>query len=311
MSFAQEVKNEIVKLDISETAMLAQLSAIIRINGSLVFSKGVSLIDIKTENAAIARHVFILVKNKYNITPTLLTKKKVNLNKKNIYIVRIDKDVEKILSDLSISDGHLILNSVPKEYIVDDGENKSAYLRGAFLASGSINDPKTSRYHQEITVDDESLAEFIKELMNSYDLNAKVIRRKKGYVVYIKEAEKISDFLRVINASNALLYFEDIRIYRDHKNMTNRLNNCEQANIEKSMEAAQNQIKNIHLIEEHIGLNSLDDKLKEAAVLRLRYKDASLKELSEIISKETKTPITKSGLSHRFNKIAKIAKRFK
>ena len=95
MSFAQEVKNEIVKLDISETAMLAQLSAIIRINGSLVFSKGVSLIDIKTENAAIARHVFILVKNKYNITPTLLTKKKVNLNKKNIYIVRIDKDVEK------------------------------------------------------------------------------------------------------------------------------------------------------------------------------------------------------------------------
>ncbi len=311
MSFAQEVKNEIVKLDISETAMLAQLSAIIRINGSLVFSKGVSLIDIKTENAAIARHVFILVKNKYNITPTLLTKKKVNLNKKNIYIVRIDKDVEKILSDLSISDGHLILNSVPKEYIVDDGENKSAYLRGAFLASGSINDPKTSRYHQEITVDDESLAEFIKELMNSYDLNAKVIRRKKGYVVYIKEAEKISDFLRVINASNALLYFEDIRIYRDHKNMTNRLNNCEQANIEKSMEAAQNQIKNIHLIEEHIGLNSLDDKLKEAAVLRLRYEDASLKELSEIISKETKTPITKSGLSHRFNKIAKIAKRFK
>ena len=311
MSFAQEVKNEIVKLDISETAMLAQLSAIIRINGSLVFSKGVSLIDIKTENAAIARHVFILVKNKYNITPTLLTKKKVNLNKNNIYIVRIDKDVEKILSDLSISDGHLILNSVPKEYIVDDGENKSAYLRGAFLASGSINDPKTSRYHQEITVDDESLAEFIKELMNSYDLNAKVIRRKKGYVVYIKEAEKISDFLRVINASNALLYFEDIRIYRDHKNMTNRLNNCEQANIEKSMEAAQNQIKNIHLIEEHIGLNSLDDKLKEAAVLRLRYEDASLKELSEIISKETKTPITKSGLSHRFNKIAKIAKRFK
>ena len=117
--------------------------------------------------------------------------------------------------------------------------------------------------------------------------------------------------MRVINASNALLYFEDIRIYRDHKNMTNRLNNCEQANIEKSMEAAQNQIKNIHLIEEHIGLNSLDDKLKEAAVLRLRYEDASLKELSEIISKETKTPITKSGLSHRFNKIAKIAKRFK
>jgi DNA-binding protein WhiA len=130
-------------------------------------------------------------------------------------------------------------------------------------------------------------------------------------MIYIKEAEKIGDFLRMINAISALLYFEDIRIYRDHKNMTNRLNNCEQANVDKVIETANNQVRDIELIEKNGGLDLLDEKTKLAAVYRLKYKEASLQELSEIISLETGNPLTKPGLHHRFNKIKKLAQKIR
>ena len=130
-------------------------------------------------------------------------------------------------------------------------------------------------------------------------------------MIYIKEAEKLGDFLRMINAISALLYFEDIRIYRDHKNMTNRLNNCEQANVDKIIETANNQVKDIELIESIGGLDLLDDKVKIAAIYRKKYKEASLVELSEIITMETGVPITKSGLHHRFTKIKDLASKIR
>ena len=130
-------------------------------------------------------------------------------------------------------------------------------------------------------------------------------------MVYVKEAEKIGDFLRLIEAMNALFYFEDIRIYRDHKNMTNRLNNCEQANVDKIIETANNQLNDISKIESINGLELLDDKTKEAAIYRKKYPEVSLAELSEIISLETGNKITKSGLYHRFNKIKEMAKKIK
>jgi len=138
-----------------------------------------------------------------------------------------------------------------------------------------------------------------------------VIKKDNKYMIYVKEAEKIGDFLRMINAINALLYFEDIRIYRDHKNMTNRLNNCEQANVDKIIETASKQVNDIQLIENTTGLDLLDDKTKVAATYRLKYREASLVELSEIISMETGTPITKSGLHHRFNKIKELANKIR
>ena len=130
-------------------------------------------------------------------------------------------------------------------------------------------------------------------------------------MVYIKEAEKIGDFLRIIEANDAVMYYEDIRIYRDHKNMTNRLNNMEQANTEKIINSCNNQIEDIELIFDKLGKDSLDDKTLIAATYRIKYPESSLQELSEIMSLEIGKPITKSGLNHRMRKIKEIASRLK
>ena len=158
----------------------------------------------------------------------------------------------------------------------------------------------------EFIIDEIEEANFIQELLNEFYLNSKVLTRDKGYMVYIKEAEKIGDFLRLIQASSAVLYYEDIRIYRDHKNMTNRLNNCEQANIDKIVETATRQIEDIEYLKENLGIELLDDKTKEVILYREKYPEASLLELSEIITYETGKPITKSGLNHRFRKIREL-----
>ena len=199
----------------------------------------------------------------------------------------------------------------PANYIIDSEEEARAYLRGCFLSKGSINDPKTSRYHLEFLIDNKQEANFIKELLNSFYLNSKVLAREKGYMVYLKEAEKIGDFLRIISANQAVLYYEDIRIYRDHKNMTNRLNNCEQANIDKIIETATKQIEEIKYLKDNLGIELLDDKTKEVISYREKYPEASLQELSEIITYETGKPITKSGLNHRFRKIRELVSKMK
>ena len=195
---------------------------------------------------------------------------------------------------------------IPDEYIYSDDELVRAYLRGLFLSSGSINDPKTSKYHLELLVDTLEYAEFISKLLNDNDLNSRVISREKKYMVYIKEAEKISDFLRIIKAYNAVMYYEDIRIYRDHKNMTNRLNNCEQANMDKIFFTASNQIKDIEKLKEYNMLDVIDDKRKIVIDYRIKYPELSLAELSEVISEETGNNISKSGLNHRFRKIKEM-----
>ena len=198
---------------------------------------------------------------------------------------------------------------VPKEYIISDEEQLRAYLRGVFIVSGSVNDPKTSRYHLEFILDTKDYATFISNLLNSYNLNSKIIKREKNYTVYIKEAEKISDFLRIIKAFSAVMYFEDIRIYRDHKNMTNRLNNCEQANTDKIFMTASKQVKDIEKLYELGMVDLLDEKLKVVIEYRMKYRESSLQELADIISLETGVEITKSGLNHRFRKIKEILER--
>ena len=163
----------------------------------------------------------------------------------------------------------------------------------------------------ELLIDKPTEAIFIQKLLNIFDLNAKILNRDKGYMIYIKEAERISDFLKIIGAVKAVLYFEDVRIYHDKKNHTNRLNNCEQANTDKIVSSAQTQLKNIEILEENVAIELLDDKTKEALEYRKKYPEASLKELSEIITLETNNKITKSGLNHRFRKINELATRLK
>jgi hypothetical protein len=299
------VKSEVSKIETLNMEKIAELSAIFR-NISSVDKE----IKITTENASVARRIFNLVKDLYGINAKIVVRRGYNFNKSYLYILQIDHNINKILSDLSIfEDSKYLL--IPKKYIVDDEDLTRAYLRGLFMAVGSINDPKKSRYHLEFLVDSDKYAEFISSLLNTYNLNGKCLKRENKYMIYIKEAEKISDFLRIINASNAVLYYEDIRIYRDHKNMTNRLNNCEQANVDKIIMTANEQIREIELIKSIGGLDLLDPKIRDVAIYRVKYPEASLAELSEIISIETGNIITKSGLHHRFNKIKLLAQKIK
>lgn len=302
MSFTSTIKNEVSKLDTIETENIAELSALIRNIGKYQ-EQG---IKITTENASVARRIFGLLKNMYGIIAKITVRKGYNYNKNFIYMLDINHKTEIILKDLSLLDDNIYLN-IPKPYIVDDHDLKRAYLRGLFLAIGSINDPKKSRYHLEFLVDDEDYAKFVCEILNHFLLNARYIKRDNKYMIYLKEAEKIGDFLRIMNANKAILYFENIRIYRNHKNMTNRLNNCEQANVDKMIMAASTQIKEIEQLEESGAFELLDEKVKEVARYRKKYPEASLLELSEIITLETKTSITKSGLHHRLKKIHDFA----
>ena len=300
VSFTSIVKNELSKLELDEIESISFLSAIFKNSADI---KDTS-IKISTENSSVARNIFNIIKKMYNINLKITVRRGYNYNKNYIYILETKQKVKKIIDDLSLN------SNIPSTYIVDDDVLIRTYLRGLFISCGSINDPKKSRYHLEFIVNNLEYANFIKDKLNIYYLNSKILRRDNRYMIYIKEAEKIGDFLRMINAIQALLYYEDIRIYRDHKNMTNRLNNCEQANVDKIIATSQSQINDIKLIESE-SLDLLDEKTRQAAQYRLKYPDASLLELSEIISMETGSKITKPGLHHRFNKIKDLANRIR
>ena len=305
MSFTTTIKEEISRIDNTKSESIAELSGFMRNNGS--YSD--TTIDLVSENATVVKRVYKLCKDLYDITCEIETRKGNNFSKNNLYLIMIDDKVDFILKDLSVIDENGEYLPQPASYIADSEAEIRAYLRGSFLTKGSINDPKTSRYHLEFLIDEREEAEFIQKLLNNFSLNSKILSREKGYMVYIKEAEKIGDFLRIISAFNAVLYYEDIRIYRDHKNMTNRLNNCEQANIDKIVETATKQLEDIRYLKENLGIELLDDKTKEIIEYREKYPEASLLELSEIISYETGKSITKSGLNHRFRKIRELAEK--
>ncbi len=307
MSFTTTIKEEISRIKNTRLESISELSGFFRNNGTCTDTT----IDLVTENATVAKRIYQLVKDLYDVTCEIETRKNMNFSKNNLYLIMISEKVDFILKDLSIIDevGNFLI--FPKDFILGSQEEICAYIRGVFLAKGSINDPKTARYHLEFLLDEKEEANFFSRLLNGFDLNSKILVREKGYMVYIKEAEKIGDFLRIIQANQAVLYFEDIRIYRDHKNMTNRLNNCEQANIDKIIETATKQVEDIEYLRKNLGLELLDEKTSEVAKYRLKYPESSLLELSEIISYETGKSITKSGLNHRFRKIRELVNQMK
>ena len=305
VSYASEVKKELTKLVVHPEHARVELSALLRMNGSLSLQNHHFVLTATTENAAIARRIFSLIKQKYGIESELLVRKKMKLKKNNQYLVRLNQDVNKILEDLDILDesGLSINTDVPLEVINEDQRMRS-YLRGAFLATGSVNNPETSRYHLEIYSLYETHNEGIAKMMNHFNLNARTTKRRNGFIVYLKEAEKIADFLQLIGATNSMLKFEDIRIVRDMRNSVNRLVNCENANINKTVAAAERQIDNIKHLQATVGLDSLPDKLREIAVLRLENPEVSLKELGEMVPSG---PISKSGINHRLRKLNQLA----
>ena len=304
MTFSGKIKEEISKIECDKIESISELSGILCTNADIKLYS----IRVQTENLNAANRIFKIIKDTYDVTSNITVKKNYNFKKNEIYIIEIKKNVPEIIKDLGlISETGFKINEVPFDEIVADDNLKSAFIRGCFLIGGSINDPKTSRYHFELLINNLKLAEFVKEILNSYNLNSKVLRRKKGYMVYIKESEKISDLLRIIKAYNGVMYFEDIRIYRDKINMNNRINNCEQANVEKSLASSNKQIADINLLKESDAYDLLDDKIKQVAEYRIKYPDSSLIELSEIISIETNSKITKSCVNHRLRKIKELA----
>lgn len=299
MSYASEVKKELTGITVHEKNARAELMALIRMNGSIGLANHAMILNVQTESPAIARRIYSLIKQLYKVESDILVRKKMKLKKNNTYVVRLRHHAQEILGDLAILDGFQIKERVPLDLLTDDLMIRS-YLRGAFLAGGSVNNPETSRYHLEIYSLYEEHNEMIAEMINRYDLNARTTNRRSGYIVYLKEAEKIANFLQLIGATTSMLEFENIRIVRDMRNSVNRLVNCENANMDKVANAANRQVENIMLIEATVGLSSLPEKLRAIAETRLAHQEVSLKELGMLVPGG---PISKSGVNHRLRKL--------
>ncbi len=303
MSFAADVKKELTTLEVHREHAKAELAALIRMNGSLSLANHQFVLNVQTENAAIARRIYTLLKDHFDVRSELLVRRKMKLKKNNVYIVRLKQETERVLTELDIMDGMMFHSHVSNE-IMGNAQKMRSYLRGAFMASGSVNNPETSRYHLEIYSIYEEHNQDICDMLNYYDLNARTLERRNGYIAYLKGAEKIADFLTLIGATNSMLKFEDVRIVRDMRNSVNRLVNCETAKMNNTIDAASKQIDNIHFIENHVGLQALPEKLQEIAELRLEHPEISLKELGEMIPSGA---ISKSGINHRIRKINEFA----
>lgn len=307
MSYTTTIKQEIATMSSTKSEMIAELSGFIRNNGTL----SDNTIILTTESETTKNRIKLFLESSYEVESIVEIKDSLNFSKKDLYVININDKVDLILKDIGYVNESGELLASPPNYIVGANEEIRAYLRGVFLSCGSINDPKTSRYHMELLIVSPDEAVFVQKLLNLFDLNAKILNRDKGYMIYIKEAEKISDYIKILGANNAVMYYENVRVYRDKKNKTNRLNNCEQANMDKVFQTAASQLEQIEIIEKTGSIELLDDRTQIALQYRKKYPESSIKELSEIISVETGKSITKSGLNHRLRKIKELAERIK
>ena len=244
MTYTTKIKEEIVKNEISENEKIYELSGFIRFAG--VIKNG--CISITLENASVTRRIYKHIKEIFNIQPKIIVRNQKRFRVKQIYIIEINDKIEYILKYLNVYENHKKI--LPNEFFLTNREEKIAYLQGVFLASGTVNDPASSGYHLEIVTSMNREAIYLTKLFQDIEINAKHLKRNSKYMVYIKNAEVISEIIRMFNAINSYFYFEDIRIYRDHKNMVNRLNNCEIANQEKTINTGLRQIEEINYLKE-------------------------------------------------------------
>lgn len=300
MSFAKRVKEELVQIQPSKEEALAEFSAMIELGTELAISERVKTLWFKSNNPTVARRFLGLLKGLYKVENTLLTKKQGNFKKG----YQIQLGVQEAISDIMVE--HSLFGENDKvDLLIQNEETIKSYLRGAFLTTGSVNDPKTSEYHLEIYSENKDSILRIQRLMNEFGLNAKITKRRNGLICYLKDVTSIEDFLRVIGASDTVFEYEDIRIKRDFNNSINRVLNCEIANEKKTIQAANIQMKYIDYIEK--SRVKVDYKILQAMEIRKENPDASLNELVEYFEEKYKERITKSGLSHRFSKLKEIA----
>ena len=282
MSFTVRVKEELLSLKRFEKS---ELAAIIKMSGSLGISMGGLTLSVTTENAKIARHIYELLHHFYEAKSDIRHHQKTNLKKNRVYTVFLG-----IETGIDAS-------------VLEDEVASRAYLRGAFLSSGSIKDPEKGKYQLEIHSVYTDHAEGIALLMQGFLLDAKTIERKKGVVTYLQRAEDIIDFLIVVEAMQAMQEFESIKVMRETRNDLNRANNAEMANIQRTVTASMKTINNISKIVDTVGLGSLPSDLQEVAYIRMNHPDYSIQQIADSLQK----PISKSGVNHRLRKINKIA----
>ncbi|HPU62817.1 MAG TPA: DNA-binding protein WhiA [Mobilitalea sp.] len=307
MSFSKKVKDELVMQEgNARHCWLAEISAILTFGGQLVKRGSRLILKLQTENQAVARKYFTLIKKTFNINIEISVRQNQSVKNNLTYTLIIYNNdiVSKILQATKhvINDAEGESIGFPSQLIVERTCCKRAFIRGAYLLSGSMSNPKKS-YHLEFVTDDLIKAERLAEIIGTFSIDAKIIRRKKNYVAYIKEGSQIVDLLNVMEAHEALMDLENVRILKEMRNQVNRHVNCEAANISKTVEAASKQIEDIIYIRDYVGFGILPEGLKEIAILRIEHPEASLRELGTMLSPS----IGKSGVNHRLRKLSMIA----
>jgi DNA-binding protein WhiA len=306
MSFSSRVKNELAHIQPSKKCCrLAELSAILRLDGTFhIQGEGSYAFHTKTENAAVARKTYKFLTSSFSVEAGILASKSERLKKNNEYLIYIPAQatLDQLLNETGILDDRMRLRYGIPTRLVRKKCCALAYLRGVFLAVGAVGDPR-KEYHFELVIDGEELARGLVDLMNRLELRARMSSRKKNFAVYLKESDQIVKFLALVGAHDTLLKWEDIRIVKDVRNQVNRLVNCDTANLKKSVEAAQAQIEDIMVIERSWGLSGLPGPLRQVAEARLRFPEASIRELGELCI----PALSKSAVYHRLRKLSEIA----
>lgn len=302
MSFSGQIKEELVQVISSPRhCQLAELAALVQFCGHI--EEDGSLL-VQSENPLVIRKCFTLLKKTFKIEAVA----KSQMQTQNYRLFVTGEDAFRILEALKICDtaGHLMMRHLTDPVLIKNSCCKRAYLRGCYMAVGSMSDPYKS-YHLELVCGLQAQAEQILKILHDFSLDAKMIVRKKYYVVYMKEGENIADFLNITEAHKALMEFENTRIYKGMRNMVNRKVNCEAANITKTVNAATRQVEDIRLIREKMGLEGLPEPLRQMAYVRLENPQASLGELGKLLD----PPVGKSGVNHRLRKLGELAKELK
>lgn len=300
MTFTADIKEELIHLSECDKP---ELTAIIKMSGVVGLAHSGLSLSITTENAKIARYIYESFENLYRLQPEIKYHNKTNLKKNRVYTVFLEHDVDKVLTDLKLADAFFSIDTGINPSILEHDEQGQSYLRGAFLASGSVTDPHKGKYQLEFFSVYKDHADDLKSLMNKFMLDAKVFERKNGSITYLQKAEDIMDVLLVMGAMTAKQNFEEIKIFREARNDLNRANNAETANIARTVNASMKTINNLIKIMDTIGLDSLPIELQQLARLRIENPDYSIAQLAEILE----PPLTKSGVNHRLRKLNKIA----
>ena len=309
MSFSSKVKEELSKdCNNPRHCCIAETAAIISMCGKVIFDeKDRVRIEIHTENVTVARKYFTLLKKTYNINTDISIRHSSSLNKSRSYVLSVNDDetARKILMTCRLMKPFGVIEedfSISVSLIIQRECCKRAFIRGAFLASGSVSDP-VKTYHFEIVCLSEAKAKQLQMIMETFNINARVIKRRKYFVVYVKDSSQVVDLLNIMGAYNALMDMENVRIVKDMRNNVNRKVNCETANINKTVSAAVKQIEDIRFIQMSSAFDELPESLQEMAELRVRYPEATLAELGQLLD----TPVGKSGVNHRLKKISLFA----